>query len=176
MIALIRSQLLGPYAAEPWTPGELASGDHLLVACNSLGAAAEDEGIIHRINPATGSYIGGSGNGGARPKGSLVGAPGSKHQQLLALDWFDPDRAYMRWLLSYGLERAAALGLYFEHPQWTRSWIHMQIVPPGDGLTRWNLFFLPYKDVMANPTTCGALLEQDLAGVPALAYKPKEPA
>jgi len=135
--------------------------------------SAEDHGVVLRVNPATKTFIGGTGNGGARPKGSKVGAPGSLHQLLMALDWYDPDRSLMRWLLSYGLETAQTLGLYFEHPQWTRSWVHMQIAAPGDGLTRWNLFFLPYRDMEANPTTCAALLEQDLAAVPALAYSPR---
>lgn len=136
-----------------------------------LAGAAERDGVVLPINPATGTHIGGTGNGGARPKGSKVGAPGSKHQLLLALDWFDPQRALMRWLLSYGLERAQALGLYFEHPQWTRSWVHGQIVPPGDGLVRWQIFFVPYRDLAANPPTCAALPEQRLASVPEFAFK-----
>lgn len=163
MTPLTLINLLGPYGAEPWSPAELASGDHTVRAWNSLGWAAESDGIVLPINPATGCHIGGTGNGGARPKGSKVGAPGSKHQLLLALDWFDPQRAFMRWVLSYGLERAASLGLYFEHPQWTRSWVHGQIVPPGDGFTRWGLVFLPYSDMVANPPTCAALPEQQLA-------------
>jgi hypothetical protein len=121
-------QLLGPWRGEPWTPAELASGEHVCQAWNALGAAAESEGVILQVNPATGCHIGGTGNGGARPKGSKVGAPGSKHQLLLALDFFDPQRALMRWILSRGLEKAAALGMYFEHPQWTHSWVHGQIL------------------------------------------------
>lgn len=163
--------LLGHYAGEPWSPAELASGEHTVRAGNALCSAAEADGVPLIINPATGCYIGGNGNGGARPKGSKVGAPGSKHQLLLALDLFDPQRAIMRWVLSYGLERAGALGLYLEHPQWTRSWTHIQIVPPGDGFQRWNIFFIPYTDIVANPPTCAPLPEQQLAAVNDFQFK-----
>lgn len=164
--------LLGPYGAEPWTQAELASGERVVRAWNALGAAAEAEGVVLPINPATGTHVGGTGNGGARPKGSKVGAPGSKHQLLLALDFYDPQRALMTWILSYGLERAAALGMYFENPQYTRSWVHGQIVPPGDGQTRWGIFFLPYSDMVANPPTCAALPTQLLANVAELPFRP----
>lgn len=164
-------QLLGPYASEPWTSEELANGAKTVQVWNELEAAAANDGVELAINPATGSAIGGSGNGGARPKGSKVGAPGSKHQQLLALDRYDPKRAFMRWLLSYGLERAAALGMYFEHPQWTRSWVHGQPVPPGDGLQRWSIVFAPYADLVKNPPTCIALPEQRIAAVNDFEFK-----
>lgn len=171
MKAFTLEQLLGPHAAQPWSPAELASGEHLVRAWNTLGAAAEQEGVILPINPATGCHVGGTGNGGARPKGSKVGAPGSKHQLLLALDVYDPQRSLMRWILSYGLGVAESLNLYFEHPQWTRSWVHGQIVAPGDGLTRWNLFFLPYADLVKNPVTCVALAEQLAANVPVFDFE-----
>ena len=165
MTPVTLAQLLGRYGAEPWSEAEFASGRHLCLAWNTLASAAYGEGVILPINPATGCSIGGTGNGGARPKGSKVGAPGSKHQLLMALDWFDPQRALMRWLLSYGLERAAALGMYFEHPQWTRSWVHGQIVPPSDGLHRWGIVFVPYADLVKNPPTCAPLPEQRLAAI-----------
>lgn len=164
-------QLLGPYAREPWTEAELADGAKTVNAWNELEAAAAVDGVPAPINPVTGSAIGGSGNGGARPRGSKVGAAFSKHQWLQALDRFDPTRAFMRWVLSYGLERAAALGMYFEHPQWTRSWIHGQIIPPGDGYQRWNNFFVPYQDLVKNPPTCIALPEQKLALVHEFQFK-----
>lgn len=171
MKLLTLENLLGPYAAAPWSPAELASGEHLVRAWNALAPIADAEGVPLLINPATGCHIGGTGNGGARPKGSKVGAPGSKHQLLLALDWYDPQRTFMTWLLSYGLEAAASLGMYFEHPQWTRSWVHGQIVPPGDGLTRWNIVFVPYQDLEANPPTCVALSVQSVANCPVYEYK-----
>lgn len=155
------ANLLGPYVAEPWSPAELASGEHLLRAWNTLAPIAEAEGVPLLINPATGCYIGGTGNGGARPKGSKVGAPGSKHQLLLALDWFDPQRAFMSWLLENGIALAKSIGMWFEHPQFTKSWVHGQILPPGSG-TR---FFVPFADLSANPPTCEPLPGQGAAGV-----------
>lgn len=167
MTPITRAALLGPYTAEPWSEAEFANSDHVCTAWNSLALAAETEGLILLINPATGTHVGGNGNGGARPKGSKVGAPGSKHQLLLALDWYDPRRALMRWLLSRGLEKAAALGMHFEHPQWTRSWVHGQVVPPGSGAR----IFVPYADLVKNPPTCIALPEQEAANVHAYEFK-----
>lgn len=167
MNAIQLEQLLGPYANEPWTPAELECGRHTCAAWTTLAEAAESDGVILRVNPATGNYIGGSGNGGARPKGSKVGAPGSKHQLLMALDFFDPTRDLMRWLLSQGRERSRALGMHFEHPQWTRSWTHGQIVAPGSGA--W--IFVPYADMVKNPPTCVALPEQEAANVPVFEFK-----
>lgn len=167
MTPLTLQNLLGPYGGEPWTPAELASGEHTVAAWNALAEAAELDGVIPLVNPATGCHIGGTGNGGARPKGSKVGAPGSKHQLLLALDWYDPHRAFMRWLLSRGLERAAALKMHFEHPQWTRSWAHGQIVPPGSGAR----IFVPYADLVKNPPTCAALAGQEAANVSVFEFK-----
>lgn len=160
MTPLTLDNLLGPYAAEPWTPAELASGKDTVEAWNALNASAEADGVITHINPTTGCWIGGTGNGGARPKGSKVGAPGSKHQLLLALDRFDPQRSFMAWVLTRGLARAAAIGMWFEHPQFTRSWTHGQIVPPGSG----SRFFVPFADLVANPPTCSALPGQAEAG------------
>ena len=171
MTPLTMANLLGPYAAEPWPPAELASGEHTVRAWNSLAESAEHYGVVLHVNQATGCHIGGTGNGGARPKGSKVGAPGSKHQLLLALDWFDPQRSFMNWLLAYGLGAAEALGMYFEHPQWTRSWVHGQIVPPGDGFTRWGIFFIPYSDMVKNPPTCAALPQQMAANVPVFDFR-----
>lgn len=164
-------ELLGHYAGEPWSPAELAAGRNTVDAWNRLLPHYEVAGGVLVRNPATGSLIGGTGNGGARPKGSKVGAPGSKHQLLLALDLYDPKRDFMAWLLAYGLEHAMGLGLYFEHPQWTRSWVHGQTVPPGDQLPRWSIFFVPYADLSANPPTCAALSWQAAANVPIFDFK-----
>lgn len=165
MIPLTLDDLIGPWKFEPWTPTEIDNGRKTVAAWNTLAGWAEADGVGLVLNPATGCYIGGNGSGGARPKGSKVGAPHSKHQALQALDWYDPSRMLMRWILTYGLDRAGSLGMYFEHPQWTRSWCHGQIVAPGDGTTRWGIFFVPYADLAENPPTCRALLEQQVAAV-----------
>ena len=166
MKPLTLQDLLGPYAAEPWSPAELACGENTVRAWNSLGAAAEADGVLLPTNPATGTHISGTGNGGARPKGSKVGVPGSKHQLLLAIDIFDPQRALMRWVLSRGRVIAERLGCWFEHGQWTRAWLHLQIVPPRSGAR----FFLPYADLVKYPPTCAALPEQWAAAVPVFEY------
>lgn len=169
---LTLEQLLGPYSREPWTPDELAAGERTCAAWNLLLPHYEAGGGVLVVNPATGTLIGGTGNGGARPKGSKVGAAKSKHQYLLALDLYDPRRDFMRWLLAYGVEHAMGLGMYFEHPQWTRSWVHGQIVAPGDEFTRWGVFFCPYVDMVKNPVTCAALPGQSSANVQEFSFNP----
>lgn len=85
-----------------------------------------------------------------------------------ALDRFDPARKLMRWILTHR-KVIEDLGLYFEHPQWTGGWVHGQRLPPHSGLR----FFVPYKDMEANPTTCVALPEQAQAAVRIFNFKGK---
>ena len=66
-----------------------------------------------------------------------------------------------------GGEVARSLGIWFEHPQWTRSWLHCQIVPPASG----NRFFVPYADLVKNPPTCIALPEQAAANCPVFDFR-----
>lgn len=166
MITLM--QYLGPYRDHPQMQSTvlLANAQLILAAANELDELARADGVRLEDNPVTGCPIAGSGNGGARPGDATVGAVLSAHKDLRALDRYDLRREYMRWLLSYGREHCERLNVYLEHPQWTRSWAHLQIGAPSDGLTRWNIVFVPYADLVKNPPTCIALHEQRLAGVP----------
>ena len=152
----------------------LDNARQVIEAVNEFCSLAEADGVRLIDNSATGNAISGNGNGGARPQDTTVGAILSAHKDLRGLDRFDPVRALATWALSYGNDHAQRLGLYFEHPQWTRSWLHHQIGAPGDGLPRWNVWFVPYSDLTKNQPTCAALAVQRFAGVQEFPFKPAE--
>ncbi len=58
-------------------------------------------------------------------------APNSKHMTGQAIDIYDPDGDLDDWLMT-GAGQAAltALGLWMEHPSATKSWSHLQTIPP----------------------------------------------
>lgn len=165
-------QYLGPYKDHPQMQSTvlLANAEKIIAAMNQLCWFAEADGVELEDNPDTGNAIGGQGNGGARPHDATVGAPLSAHKTLTALDRYDLNRQLMRWALSSGWSRLAELGIYIEHPQWTRSWLHGQITPPASHAR----VFVPYSDLAKYPPTCAPLPEQySLAEVAEFSYRQK---
>ena len=75
-------------------------------------------------------------------------AKNSKHLKALAMDVRDvAGREFARWCLR-NLKKLEALGLWMENPQWTPTWVHLQIVPPGSG----NRVYIPsIKPPLAAP-------------------------
>lgn len=85
-------------------------------------------------------------NSGWRPKIINSATPGaatnSTHLTAEALDGDDEDRMLARWLVSNELtckrlavpSVASKIGLWFEDPRTTPTWLHGQIVPPHSGL------------------------------------------
>lgn len=63
-------------------------------------------------------------------------SPTSKHVLCQALDFEDGNRELMNWCLN-NKDLLEALGLWFEDPRDTPTWVHAQIVPPASG----HLFF-----------------------------------
>ena len=59
-------------------------------------------------------------------------APKSKHMIGQAIDLDDPEGDLDQWCLDNGNE-LARLGLWQEHPASTKSWCHLQSVPPKSG-------------------------------------------
>lgn len=57
-------------------------------------------------------------------------APNSKHMTGQAIDITDDDGQIDDWLTDELLEK---YGLYREHPSQTKSWVHLQDVPPKSG-------------------------------------------
>ena len=59
-------------------------------------------------------------------------APRSKHMLGLAIDLADPEGELDDWCMD-NLDVLEQLGLYLEHPSATKSWCHVQCVPPKSG-------------------------------------------
>ncbi len=106
-----------------------------------LDAAAQDA-VFPTDDATTGCAVA----SGWRPPGvnaaTANAAARSKHMTGQALDIRDtPDlRSLARWALSpNGLAALEQIGLWCERPQWTPSWLHVQILPPLSG----HRFFIP---------------------------------
>lgn len=74
---------------------------------------------------------------GWRPKGvneaTANAAASSRHLTGEAIDLRDTaDRDLARWCLR-NIEQLTEIGLWMEDPQWTPTWVHLQIRPPGSG-------------------------------------------
>jgi hypothetical protein len=110
----------------------------LCIAVNRLIASMEMTGFVFKINPLTGTIIGGESLGGFRPQDCPIGAPKSAHKQGQAVDIYDPDNAIDNWLTGHQA-LLKDYGLYFEHPTATPRWSHWSTRKPKSGRT----FFYP---------------------------------
>jgi len=120
---------LGPHGASADATDDVRGNARaLLERVNDLLVLAYTQGINLHINPNTGSWISGAGNGGFRPRNSTVGAPQSKHKIGHGVDVYDPQNEIDSWLTNELLEEH---GLYREHPDDTNTWCHLQDLPPG---------------------------------------------
>ena len=77
-------------------------------------------------------------NSGWRPPSVNAGvpnaAPNSKHMTGQAIDLADPEGDLDDWLMSAeGQAALTEIGLWMEHPACTKSWTHVQTVPPKSG-------------------------------------------
>ena len=77
-------------------------------------------------------------NSGFRPSSvnehTVNAAKKSNYILGLAVDLKDVNHAIFKAILKpENLEKAQELGIYFEDPRATKTWIHMQIVPPKSG-------------------------------------------
>lgn len=59
-------------------------------------------------------------------------APRSKHMTGQAIDLDDPEGDIDQWCLD-NLNELARIGLWMEHPAATKSWCHLQSLPPKSG-------------------------------------------
>lgn len=101
---------------------------------NSLLAVLEAQGVSLEAHPRTMSMV----SSGWRPpqiNGQVKNAaPKSKHMTAQACDIYDPEGEIDDYLISEGGQRVlASLGLWLEHPSATKSWSHVQTVPPRSG-------------------------------------------
>lgn len=144
MIPVTVEQFFGPYLKHPGVTEEKRErAASYLVIANAGLQAAEDDGVVLQINPNTGCYIAGNGNGGWRPSDCLIGARNSAHKTEDAGDWFDPgERDLCRWSLR-NREKLIEIGiLAVENAQWTPGWAHWQRrALPG------HFFFIPDRTI-----------------------------
>jgi len=86
---------------------------------------------------------------GWRPKSyntKIGGAPSSNHITGLAIDIKDTDNRVFEYVLQ-NLKLAEQLGLYFEHKNYTPTWVHIQLVRPKSG----NRIFIPNNNPPLDP-------------------------
>lgn len=117
------------------TPARWDNAEKLMVACEKLEALMVLDGVEFPVNPATGTQVSGSGNGGFRPQECSIGAPKSSHKEALAVDRYDPHGAIDAWCMAHA-EKGGLLeecGIYIEHPDSTKGWSHWTIKRPGSG-------------------------------------------
>lgn len=94
-------------------------------------------------------------NSGWRPTTVNGNTPGASktswHCVGHAVDFNDPDGAHFRWCVQ-NLDLLDSLGLYIEHPNWTRTkkggWLHLQDVPPKSR----KRIFVPNQSLPVDPT------------------------
>lgn len=61
------------------------------------------------------------------------GALKSRHITCQAADISDPEHELINWLLAEP-NRLKDFGFWMEHPEATKNWVHLQVVPPASGL------------------------------------------
>lgn len=112
--------LMGRDVANPLTPEMETNLETLLIAVN----------LIRDLygKPMTVS----SGYRPAAANAAAGGAKRSAHLTCEAVDFADPDRKLMQWLLR-NLDILEKAGLYLESPIGTPHWCHLQTRPPKSG-------------------------------------------
>ncbi|MFA6921269.1 MAG: hypothetical protein WC216_05455 [Gallionella sp.] len=121
-------------------------------AINKLLELSARDGIQPGIDPVSRNFVSSGWRPAALNVATCNAAAHSKHIDALACDLRDTsDRALARWCL-VNLDTLAQLGLWMENPQWTPSWVHLQIIPPGSG----NRVYIP----SSAPPRCDPLPEQ----------------
>lgn len=106
------------------------NAENLLAAVNELLDCAVEEGIVLRVNPATGTHVSGQDNGGWRPQACPIGAPTSSHKTGRGVDVADHDGTLDAWITD---ECLADFHLYREHPDATAGWCHLTSRAPPSG-------------------------------------------
>lgn len=103
----------------------------LLGRVNLLLGWAYRDGVRPALDARSGTHVA----SGWRPKAIndaiANAAHSSRHLTGEAIDLRDNGtRDLARWCLAHE-EDLAEIGLWMERPQWTPTWVHLQIVPPG---------------------------------------------
>lgn len=127
------------YSSTEITDQIQADGEETVRRWNLVLEAAASDDILPGVDGNTKSALA----SGWRPAGfnavTSNAAKASTHVTAKACDIRDnQERTLARWCL-LNEEFVAEVGLWFERPMWTRSWVHGQIVAPKSGLR----FYVP---------------------------------
>ena len=71
----------------------------------------------------------------------------SNHITGQACDLPDPDRAFATWCVD-NLDVLGSIGLWMEDPRWTKTWVHVQTIPPKSG----RRVYIPSLAAASDPT------------------------
>lgn len=112
----------------------IANAQMTVERANALLVLAAADGVEPGINNVTGTYVASGWRPPAINEVTANAAAASKHLLGMAIDIKDQfaRRAFARWCLTH-LANLEEIGLWMEDPQWTPTWVHVQIVPPGSG-------------------------------------------
>lgn len=81
----------------------------------------------------------------------------SNHIKGLACDFKDSDGKLRDWVIEH-LEWLAGLGFYFEDFNYTKGWIHFQIISPNSG----KRIFIPNSNPPPNPNQWNGKYDKEL--------------
>lgn len=112
------------------TPEIHENAVELLRKVNALLEECVGNGWVPVENPATGSLVSGSTNGGWRPSDCPIGSANSSHKQGRGVDVADADNSLDAMVHDVML---AEHGLYREHPDDTQNWCHLTDRAPKSG-------------------------------------------
>lgn len=101
---------------------------------NKVLILAHSAGVSLETSPRTGTVV----SSGWRPASinakTAGAAPNSKHMTGQAIDLYDADGDLDEWLMTPdGQKVLHDLGVWMEHPAATKTWCHLQSVPPRSG-------------------------------------------
>lgn len=112
------------------TPELIRNAAQLVRRVNMLISMMHD--VDFEVHPVTHSLV----SSGWRPAAINASipnaAPKSRHMSAQAIDLYDPDGDIDGWCIDH-LDLLGEVGLWLEHPSATKSWSHLQSVPPKSG-------------------------------------------
>lgn len=117
--------------ADELTDAIRANVAELLGRVNLLLAWAYRDGVRPALDRTTGTHVASGWRPAAINDATANAAAKSKHLTGQGIDLRDNGtRDLARWVLR-NLEALEEIGLWAEDPQWTPTWVHLQIVPPA---------------------------------------------
>lgn len=114
------------------TPELRRNAHETVTKANLLLNHAFNDRVFIEVSPITGSFV----SSGWRPPevngATPNAAPRSKHMTCEAVDIYDSEGDLDEWCMK-NLPLLEKIGLWLEHPSATKSWCHLQVIPPKSG-------------------------------------------